>query len=208
MTDSILSRFADLVIYLLPGLLLSLSAIYRLSPGRLRHPEEALGLGELTLVLAGSYLIGVITFRISDEIVFMLEIYYRENALVGIVRRFPELANIAVSLHQIIGVKAEGPVECYRYAAAVVLEKSPRSAEAAERLMAIGHLFRNLLVCMPIAALLLLQPLWRRFHWKGLIAACTCASLLEFLFLKTFLAFWAAGIWKYLRAYLVWSALR
>jgi hypothetical protein len=208
MTDSLLSRFADFVIYLLPGLLLVLSAIYRFAPDRLRHPEAKLGLGELALVLAGAYLVGMVTFRLSDEIVYLLDVYYGENPMVGIIQRFPELGRVSSSLQQQLGINTDNPVTSYRYAAAIVLEKSPHSAEAAERLMALGHLFRNLLICMPIALLLLSQPLWRRFRWKGIAAAVACASILEYLFLKTFLEFWSSGIWKYLRAYLVWSALK
>lgn len=207
MTDSLLSRFADLVIYLIPGMLVLLTATYRFAPEQLKHPQEKLGFGELVIGLAVAYLIGVITFRLSDEIINVLAIVYGESVLEGIARRFPELAKVDISLRQVLSLKPDGPVTCYRYAAAVIVERAPRSAEAAERLLALAHLFRNLLVCTPLTALFLLQPLRARFGWKGLVSVGLASALLEFIFLKTFLAFWAAAVWKYLRAYVVWAAL-
>jgi len=207
MDEFLLSSFIDFAVYLLPGLIVVIAAIIRFQPDRLRHTREKLGFGELLLGLAAAYLIGMLTFRLSEIVIYPMNVYYCENPLEGIIRLFPEIDKLRESLVSSLTIKDSGNVEVYRYVKVIIQEKAPASAKEAERLMTISHLFRNLLLCMPLAFLIVWRPIKKQFGGKWFFVLCVLFLPLEFMILKTFLAFWSASVWMYLRAYIIWHSL-
>jgi hypothetical protein len=205
--DTIASPF-DVLVYLVPGGLVLLALIYRYAPDRISKAQGRLGLGEVVIGFMAALLLGIVTLRVSEKGLDVSQFIYHESALDGIIRRFPDLPTVASTLDARLGLRNADVGWYYQYARVIVEEKAPRSAEAAERLYSLALLCRNMLVCLPVAFVIVGSRLANNSHrrWRVVGLAAGLAMFLEYLFTKAFLAYWAAAVWKILRAYIVWQS--
>lgn len=202
MVDSIAAQ-SDLLIYLVPGYLVLLAILFAHSPSVLRLDEKRLGAGAVLASVIVAMLLGVALHRVSASLLVINRIVYQEPALTGIVRRFEHLPRVQAAVAKHLSFNPRDAVDAYYYGKLLVDEKMPRSGEDANRLMSMALLCRNMLVAIPIAFAALARR--KTTHGEARSARLTFslglgAVVFEFLFLKGFLAYWSASVWRVLRA--------
>jgi hypothetical protein len=202
MPDGVVTQ-SDISTYLVPGYVVLLAILYSFAPPLLRLDQQKLGAGVVLASLIAALLIGVAVHRVSASLLVINRVIYRESALSGIVRRFEHLPKVRANLTKHLGFEARNAVDAYYYGKIIVDERLPRTAESAERLMNMALLCRNMLLAIPIAACALLiherrRPRPRRM--RVIAGIGSAAVILEYLFLKGFLSYWSASVWRILRA--------
>lgn len=202
MPDGVVTQ-SDIATYLVPGYVVLLAVLYSYASHLLRLDQQKLGAGAVLASLIAALLIGVAVHRVSASLLVVDRVIYRESALSGIVRRFEHLPRVQTNLKKHLGFEARDAVDAYYYGKILVDERLPRTAESAERLMSMALLCRNMLLAIPIAAFALLAHERRRSRPHGLrimVGISFAAVVLEYLFLKGFLSYWSASVWRILRA--------
>ncbi|MGG6293600.1 hypothetical protein ACQ4M4_04165 [Leptolyngbya sp. AN02str] len=205
------SNLYDTLVYIIPGFLIGISLLFLFSPESLSLDNDRIGLGMLTLFLILSYVFGIIVHRLSGLIIYPLYYYFGEGVLEGIIRDFPDIELVRSLMSKNLGITPNLEVEHYRYALLIVSDKLPKSAEAAEKMMAMSTMSRNLLICFPIFTLSATKALAKHFSRKIELSIFLSVSIIlifvEFILLKSFLSFWSSAVWEVLRGYIVWSML-
>lgn len=207
MPDIINSPF-DIIVYLIPGALLLVAIVFRCEPDRLRHAQEKIGLGELLVGLVAAILLGIIALRLSGVVLPIARLVYGEGILAGMVRTFPELSSIRETVDAKVKLGRNGDIWYYHYARAVVEQKVQASTESAQRLYSLALLCRSMLLCVPTAALILASAYTKQRPrpWRKAVILIGALTGLELIFAHAFLSYWAAAVWKFLRAYVVLQA--
>ena len=207
MTEFVPRSLTDILAYLLPGCLLVLAFVYTFAPSRLAKTDQRLGLGEMTAAVTGAYLLGIVLFRVSEIVIWPFSWWFGRGVLHGIITDFPNSQVLCDGLEAKVGVAFHSPVDCYRFASQVVQDRLPRSAEAAERLLAVGLMARSLLLAIPLVTTLIAWRFRKTPKFVGPVAAVVVGAVLEGVFAKVFLAHWSAAVWRFLRTYMVWQSL-
>ncbi|HEV7766645.1 MAG TPA: hypothetical protein VGQ76_16715 [Thermoanaerobaculia bacterium] len=180
-----------------------MAVLYSYASHLLRVDQQKLGAGVVLASMIAALLIGVAVHRVSASLLVINRVIYRESALSGIVRRFEYLPTVHANLKKHLGFEARDAVDAYYYGKILVDERLPRTAESADRLMSMALLCRNMLLAIPIAAgaLLAHERRRKRPHGRRVMAGILFAAvILEYLFLKGFLSYWSASVWRILRA--------
>jgi hypothetical protein len=204
MPDSLASQL-DIAAYLVPGYLVLLSLLYAYEPTRLRVQRQKLGAGEILASILAALLIGVALHRISGFALSASEAILRQKILVATVERFESLPAVQAKVIEHLGFTPPHLVDSYFYGRILVDERAPRTAVAAERLMSMALLCRNMLIAIPLAGAILVSRLFKESNHKVVAIAATAAGalILEFFFLKGYQSYLSASVWRILRAVLL-----
>jgi hypothetical protein len=180
-----------------------LAVLYSYAPSLLRLDHQRLGAGAVLASIIAALLLGVAVHRFSASLLVINRVLYRESALTGIVRRFEHLPMVQAKVAKYLRFYPKDAVDAYYYGKLLVDEKMPRTADAAERLMSMAVLCRNMLVAIPIAFVALMRRNGSDGRTKRLsatIGLAIGALFFEALFLRGFLSYWSASVWRILRA--------
>ncbi|GAB4471185.1 MAG: hypothetical protein OHK0037_30420 [Elainellaceae cyanobacterium] len=205
------SNLYDTLVYIIPEFLIGISLLFLVSPESLSLDNDKIGFGMLTLFLILAYVFGIIIHRLSGLIIYPLYYYFGEGVLEGIIRDFPDIAAVRSLINQDLGIVPSGDVDYYRYALLIVSDKLPKTAETAEKMMAMSTMSRSLLICFPVFALsatkLLVQRFSNKIGFSIFLFVAVALLFVELILLKSFLSYWSSAVWEVLRGYIVWSQL-
>lgn len=193
----------DFATYLVPGYVVLLAAVLAFAPQRMRATRDRLGAGEIVASVILAFLLGLTVHRVAAAVPYASRIANGEQMLVGIVNRFQHSQAVREKISAQLGFAPSELVDSYYYGRVLIDEKAPRTAAVAERLTALALLCRNMLVAIPIAALLIGVALRHKSRrWLLWFSVGGSALLLEGFFLQGFQAYWSAAVWRVLRGVL------
>ena len=205
------SNLYDTLVYVIPGFFVVIALLFCFFPDKLDITSEKLGFGLLSFILISAYLIGLIGHRLSGQIIYPLSFYFGESILDGIIKEFPDIDIVRSSMDKKLGIESLGDVSYYRYATQVVAEKLPKTADVAEKMLAMSTMSRNLILCIPISALLIVRPLINKVSPARrlfvLIAGAVVLIFIEYVLIRSFLSFWSSSVWEILMGYVLWDKL-
>lgn len=211
MSGLVPSSLFDTLVYLIPGFFVVTSLLFCYFPEKLDLNNDKIGFVLLSFILVLAYLVGLIIHRLSGQIIYPLSIYFGGGVLDGIIRDFPDIDIVRASMNQKLGIDSIGDVDYYRYATNIVAEKLPKTAELAEKMLAMSTMARNLILCIPISVLLTANSMINRFPPAKrpfiLIAGFVIIIFVEYVLLRAFLSYWASSVWEILRGYVLWDKL-
>lgn len=205
------SNLFDTLVYVIPGFLIGISLLFLFSPESLSLDNDKIGLGMLTLFLILSYVLGIIVHRLSGAVIYPLYYLFGEGVLEGIIRDFPDIKTVRALIDSSLEITPLGDVDYYRYASLIVYEKLPKTAEIAEKMMAMSTMSRSLLICFPIFALSATKAFTRKFSKRMELSIFLFLGVvllfIEVVLLRSFLSYWSSSVWEVLRGYIVYSKL-
>ena len=195
----------DFLVYVVPGYVLLLAAVYTWLPERFMAAREHLGAGEVLASVMAALLVGIFIHQMATFALNLADDIFGWPTYHRIVLRFAHVQQVRAKLAARLGFSPADVADCYFYGRILVAEQAPRTAESAERLLRLANVCQNMLLAVPLAAVFVTfsRPLRGKSRWLRLGAPLTLAAALDAVFFYGLVMYWTAATWRILRAALL-----
>lgn len=187
-------------------MLIGMSYLFSFHGDIVKNEREKSSVFASVVLFALFYLIGIVCFRFSELFIYVYKYVFSRNPLESIIHHFNELGVLKAYVLSKIPLTDSSDIQIYRYSKILVLSENPASANNAERMMAIGHLFRSLLVAIPVSVGLILCRIKKYRNVEVAVVVVFVVCIVEIGFAKVYMSYWAASVLQYLRAAVVHCA--
>lgn len=195
----------DFLVYVIPGYVLLLAAVYTWLPERFTAARDHLGAGEVLGSAVAALLIGIFIHQIATSALNLADDLFGWPTYNRIVQRFAHVEQVRAKLKARLGFAPTDVADCYFYGRVLVAEQAPRTAESAERLLRLANVCQNMLLAVPLAAIVVSfsRPLRTRKWWLRFGIPLALSAAIDAVFFYGLIMYWTAAAWRVLRATLL-----